>query len=91
MFGGGVLFGWGDLRALSPLPSPPPREEPKPPPLRRKSSANYRGYAVEPHAKVGMGGGRKGVVCGVMGIWDGDMGHGVGTEDVRGGHSWDAG
>ncbi|XP_058678682.1 LOW QUALITY PROTEIN: troponin I, cardiac muscle [Ammospiza caudacuta] len=30
------------------VPSPPP---PQPPPLRRKSSANYRSYAVEPHAK----------------------------------------
>ncbi|GAB0202122.1 troponin I, cardiac muscle [Grus japonensis] len=29
-------------------PAPPP---PQPPPLRRKSSANYRAYAVEPHAK----------------------------------------
>ncbi|XP_064296609.1 LOW QUALITY PROTEIN: troponin I, cardiac muscle-like [Phalacrocorax carbo] len=28
-------------------PTPPPQ----PPPLRRKSSANYRAYAVEPHAK----------------------------------------
>lgn len=28
-------------------PAPPPQ----PPPLRRKSSANYRAYAVEPHAK----------------------------------------
>ncbi|XP_074872582.1 troponin I, cardiac muscle isoform X2 [Carettochelys insculpta] len=29
----------------------PPKPAPPPPPLRRKSSANYRAYATEPHAK----------------------------------------
>uniref|UniRef100_UPI000B4DA486 troponin I, cardiac muscle-like n=1 Tax=Lonchura striata TaxID=40157 RepID=UPI000B4DA486 len=32
-------------------PEDPQDPPPQPPPLRRKSSANYRSYAVEPHAK----------------------------------------
>lgn len=38
---------------------PPQDPPPQPPPLRRKSSANYRAYAVEPHAKVGTERGRE--------------------------------
>lgn len=29
--------------------------QPAPAPVRRRSSANYRAYATEPHAKVGRG------------------------------------
>lgn len=35
-----------------PKPAPPPPPSATVPPLRRKSSANYRAYAVEPHDKV---------------------------------------
>lgn len=33
-------------------PFPQPQGEPRPAPVRRQSSANYRAYATEPHAKV---------------------------------------
>ena len=86
----------------APPPPPPSRQEPKPPPLRRKSSANYRGYAVEPHAKVGKGGHGKEVMGwghgggGAQSMGWGQRergkkciwGHGMGMEEMWG-RSWD--
>ncbi|KAJ6654370.1 hypothetical protein lerEdw1_006963 [Lerista edwardsae] len=37
-----------------PKPAPPPPPSASVPPLRRKSSANYRAYAIEPHDKTMM-------------------------------------
>ncbi|KAM6452587.1 troponin I, cardiac muscle isoform 1-T2 [Liasis olivaceus] len=37
---------------VPPKPAPPPPPPATVPPLRRKSSANYRAYAIEPHDKI---------------------------------------
>ena len=63
--------GGGSRGHSAPFPQPQAGDTvPAPPPVRRRSSANYRAYATEPHAKVRSGASEgAGPVGGARRVW----------------------